>query len=228
MNHQDDNGYFDWVPGPRGTEQFRSRPAGMRAGQPIRHPFDDDPSLGFWPEGVASEGTPARMRYMAQFIEEQPQDTQADTLPASDKSAKGTDTASASANQQAVTGEKKFDVKKYVDEVKNISSNTTQHACAKHIRLGLEAGGASTKNHPVSAKDYGPLLLRNGFMPISSEKYMPQIGDTVVFQPYQGGNINGHIETYDGIKWISDFTQHDFFPGNGYKKSVYQIYRAPR
>ena len=67
----------------------------------------------------------------------------------------------------------------------------------------------STQDRPRSgdAGDYGPFLLRTGHR----DSYAPQVGDTVVFDktaqhPY------GHIEMYDGQRWVSDFMQRSFSP----------------
>ena len=99
--------------------------------------------------------------------------------------------------------------------------------CAKSIRLALEAGGIDTQIHPRSAKNYGPYLLKWGFEPISSTGYTPVAGDIRVFQPYVGGSIYGHINMYNGSKWVSDFVENGFWPGPGYQKNQpeYKIYR---
>jgi hypothetical protein len=89
----------------------------------------------------------------------------------------------------------------------------SSHHCAKYCRLGMEAAGLSTQDRPRSgdAGDYGPFLLRHGAQVVTKDAYAPQVGDTVVFDktmqhPY------GHIETYDGKRWVSDFMQHTFSP----------------
>jgi hypothetical protein len=89
----------------------------------------------------------------------------------------------------------------------------SSHHCAMYCRLGLEAAGLSTQDRPCSgdAGDYGPFLLRHGAQVVARDSYTPQVGDTVVFNktvqhPY------GHIEMYDGQRWVSDFTQHSFSP----------------
>jgi hypothetical protein len=53
--------------------------------------------------------------------------------------------------------------------------------CAKYVRMALEAGGADTSSRPVAAKDFGALLVRNGFSEVSQANYSPQPGDTAVF-----------------------------------------------
>jgi hypothetical protein len=112
--------------------------------------------------------------------------------------------------------------------MKSRAHNKSLGKCAAYVRIGLEAGGANTTGHPLEAKNYGPTLEKNGFTPVSSENYYPQPGDTAVFQPHPGGNSAGHIETFDGSNWVSDFTQRRFIASSGYANSKYQIYRAPK
>ena len=89
----------------------------------------------------------------------------------------------------------------------------SSHHCAMYCRLGMEAAGLSTQDRPRSgdAGDYGPFLLRHGAQVVAKDSYTPQVGDTVVFDktaqhPY------GHIEMYDGQRWVSDFMQRSFSP----------------
>jgi hypothetical protein len=89
----------------------------------------------------------------------------------------------------------------------------SSHHCAMYCRLGMEAAGLSTQDRPRSgdAGDYGPFLLRHGAQVVAKDSYTPQVGDTVVFDktaqhPY------GHIEMYDGKRWVSDFMQRSFSP----------------
>lgn len=114
-----------------------------------------------------------------------------------------------------------------------LRSNARPHSigrCAHHVRLALEAGGATTSGHPTHAKDWGGVLLRNGYHKvgvIKLESYAAQPGDVAIIQPCAGGSISGHIQIWDGKRWISDFIQQDFWPGPGYRKSkpAFAIYR---
>lgn len=114
-----------------------------------------------------------------------------------------------------------------------LRSNAKPHSigrCAYHVRLALEAGGASTAGHPAYAKDWGGLLLRNGYQKLAVSKlqaYLAQAGDVAIIQPCAGGSVAGHIQVWDGRSWISDFIQRDFWPGAGYRKSnpPFAIYR---
>ncbi|MFC5045928.1 hypothetical protein ACFSTE_20415 [Aquimarina hainanensis] len=96
--------------------------------------------------------------------------------------------------------------------------------CAKYVRWALEAGGMSTLGRPLSAKDYGPFLLKKGFVEISDGDY--EIGDIAVMESFKG-NPDGHIQMYNGENWVSDFIQRTFYPGNSYRKAKpnYKIYR---
>ncbi len=77
--------------------------------------------------------------------------------------------------------------------------------CAKHVRLSLEAGGISTKNHPAAATDYLSFLTKIGFGRIS-EKVPLQPGDITVL-PAGGTHKYGHICMFTGKAWVSDFVQ---------------------
>jgi hypothetical protein len=105
-------------------------------------------------------------------------------------------------------------------------SNST-HKCAMYIRLALGAAGFNTTGHPQYAKDYGSFLKKLGFGEIPKEGYSPQVGDIRVWQNYPGGNIAGHIDMYNGTKWVSDFVEPiDDGPGRGYRLyNNYKIYR---
>ena len=82
-----------------------------------------------------------------------------------------------------------------------------------YCRLGMEAAGLNTDDRPRSgdAGDYGPFLLRHGAQTVSPDSYVPQIGDVVVFHK-TAKHPNGHIEMYDGHRWVSDFMQNSFAP----------------
>jgi hypothetical protein len=89
----------------------------------------------------------------------------------------------------------------------------SSHHCAMYCRQGMEAAGLSTQDRPRSgdAADYGPFLLRHGAQVLAADSYTPQVGDTVVFDR-TAQHPSGHIEMYDGQRWVSDFMQHSFSP----------------
>lgn len=103
----------------------------------------------------------------------------------------------------------------------------SQGQCAAYVRRAIQAGGIVIDPHPYSAKDYGPFLTGNGFLPVPANGYVPVKGDVVVIQNYDGGDSNGHIAMYDGSLWVSDFKQRDIWAGPGYRKAkpALQVYR---
>ncbi len=121
-----------------------------------------------------------------------------------------------------------LDVDKAVQQL-DTAGSASQHRCAHFVRLAIQAGGVELAVHPVNAKDYGPVLARAGFEVVPPSGYNPAKGDVIVIQSYKGGSPAGHIEMFDGIRWVSDFKQpsHDIWPGPGYRasKPSYVIYR---
>lgn len=123
-----------------------------------------------------------------------------------------------------------FDKDKFATHLTTHAGKRSQSHCAKFVRLALEAGGADTKGHPVSAKQYGPILTRNGFRAITvadPARFIFAKGDVVVMEPTKKGNQAGHIAAFDGKNWVSDFVQAGFWPGLAYKqeKPSYVVYR---
>ena len=98
--------------------------------------------------------------------------------------------------------------------------------CARAVRLALQNSGFSiSPPYPQSAKQYGPVLTGLGFSEIPKDGYVPQAGGVRVFQPAPGGSVHGHIDIYNGSKWVSDFVEQKEFPGQKYENSSYKIYR---
>jgi hypothetical protein len=124
-----------------------------------------------------------------------------------------------------------IDKDKFAKHLRDKAETGSSSRCAKYVRKALEAGGATTTGHPVDAKDYEAVLLRNGYHSIPADSadtpYVPIKGDIAIIQPTSKGNKSGHIEGYDGKDWISDFVQKGFWPGATYKKErpSYAIYR---
>jgi RHS repeat-associated protein len=113
-----------------------------------------------------------------------------------------------------------------------MNNNAQDHStgrCAAYCRQGLEAGGLNTAGHPVDAKNYGPFLLQHGYHVVQDANYFgnQQVGDIAVFQPAPGHSQSGHIETWTGSGWVSDFKQNRFSPYHGLGPSDldYKIYR---
>lgn len=124
-----------------------------------------------------------------------------------------------------------IDIKKFVKHLReNALPPFGRGRCARHVRLALEAGGANTVGHLVDAKTYGPILIKNGFRIIpagASANWTPMTGDVAVIEPTKKGNSAGHIQSWDGGNWISDFVQREFWPGRAYREEepAYEIYR---
>ena len=101
---------------------------------------------------------------------------------------------------------KYFNIDKFVQTLQSNAKPSTLGKCAKHVRLALEAGGADTTNHPISASDYAPILIKNNFYEVNSPDYTPKKGDIYIIERF-GTHTHGHIAGYDGSQWISDFKQ---------------------
>ncbi len=85
------------------------------------------------------------------------------------------------------------------------------HHCAASVRQAMEAAGISTTDRPGDAGDYGPFLLRHGARPVDSESYQPLAGDIAVFDK-SDDHPAGHIQVFNGQRWVSDFVQQGFSP----------------
>jgi len=127
-----------------------------------------------------------------------------------------------------------LNINAFVNELNSNAGDTSTGQCAQYVRWALQAGGIDTSGHPSAASDYGPFLQGQGFSDVSTDNYTPQIEDIAVFQPYPGGDPNGHIQGWNGTSWVSDFTQPyppnapgGIYPGPGYRnaQSDYSIYR---
>jgi hypothetical protein len=101
-----------------------------------------------------------------------------------------------------------------------------RYSSARSIRMGLDAGGADKDpyDHPLAAKDYGPALLSEGFVMVSPANYVAKFGDVVVISGSPTHPL-GHVETYTGKAWVSDYKQASLMP---YQQPVpFKIYRIP-
>ncbi len=103
--------------------------------------------------------------------------------------------------------------------------------CAKFVRLALADAGLVPKEHPVSAKDWGPTLESLGFVALAAGDTEYQLGDVAVIQRVSDSE-HGHIQGYDSAarQWISDFVQRrDFWPGPTFRKEkpAFVVYRRP-
>ena len=108
--------------------------------------------------------------------------------------------------------------------VTNNAQSRSQGQCAAYVRRGMEAGGADMRTRPVAAADYGDTLVREGFRGIDPVGYTPQAGDVAVYGRVPGSDY-GHIQMYNGTRWVSDFLQRSVVPGPGYSGSSPSFYR---
>ncbi len=125
-----------------------------------------------------------------------------------------------------------IDLDKVIEHLDANAHKTSQGRCARYVRQALEAGGAKIPiaSRPLYAKDYGPTLEGLGFQKVDPEGYVPQPGDVVVLQP-PSGRTAGHIQIWNGTRWVSDFEQGtDIYPGASYRKEkvAYEIFRYNR
>ena len=115
-----------------------------------------------------------------------------------------------------------FDIDDAVAHLNAAAKEKSIGSCAKYVREAMEAGGMSTNGRPDYACKYGPFLLRKGFNQINitdPNDYTPIKGDIVVFDTYPGQPKYpaGHIQMYNGEKWVSDFVQRRFWPNTAYE-----------
>ncbi|WP_337252098.1 hypothetical protein [Moellerella wisconsensis] len=101
------------------------------------------------------------------------------------------------------------------------------------MKQAMIHGGASIKNSSIeSAKDYGPWLIENGFIPVPGAQAQKesisysilgqQKGDVVIIEqlkkPNKPESIHGHIALFDRKHWVSDFVQQrGFYPNQEYR-----------
>ena len=98
------------------------------------------------------------------------------------------------------------------------STNSSQHACAKYVRMAIEAGGISTNGRPGWAWQYIKYLPTIGFKFIGfsnnsyesqNGKYTPYKGDIAVYPKGGDTSLPGHICMWTGNQWVSDFKQRN-------------------
>jgi RHS repeat-associated protein len=115
-----------------------------------------------------------------------------------------------------------FNIDKAVSTLNKNALSCSAGKCAKYVRWALESGGVDTSGHPLSAKDYDDFLKKKGFFEIPTKNYTPKMGDVVVMEAFKGARKNhphGHVQMFNGNKWVSDFKQNGFWPGSDYRGS---------
>lgn len=120
-----------------------------------------------------------------------------------------------------------FDHKKASAYMSEHTEPGSIHCCAWYTMRGLHAGVCPAIILPAQWYCYFMPLV--GWKEISSDGYVPQKGDIVVFERPTWRSWKrisswwGHIAMYDGHQWVSDFKQKSMNP---YKKYVpYKLYR---
>ncbi len=84
--------------------------------------------------------------------------------------------------------------------------NKSAHKCATAIQLTMAAGGLDVSGRPSEAGNYGPFLLKNGWVRLPNNTSF-QKGDVCVTKGL-GTKGYGHISMYNGQNWVSDFIQN--------------------
>jgi hypothetical protein len=78
---------------------------------------------------------------------------------------------------------KKIDLKKMAEKAKANAQPSSIGKCATYVRVAFQAGGGVVAlPYPISAKNYGPTLIANGFSAVSLDGYVAKLGDIAVFQ----------------------------------------------
>jgi hypothetical protein len=121
-----------------------------------------------------------------------------------------------------------FDIDAAVAYLDANAASTWKSKCATYVREALEHGGLDCSDRPKSryAKDWDSYMPKKGFDIVDKTDYKPVKGDIAVFQNYEGGHVAGHIQMYNGSKWVSDCVQPRFWPHrNAEKNPNYNIFR---
>lgn len=104
-----------------------------------------------------------------------------------------------------------WDIKKACTWLHQRSGSSSQHVCAKFVRMAIEAGGISTTGRPDWAWKYIKYLPTIGFklekIVKKGDNFSPEPGDIAVYQKNGDPNVPGHICMWTGAEWASDFKQ---------------------
>ena len=109
-----------------------------------------------------------------------------------------------------------YDATRTKEYVTQHAQSRSQGLCALAVRKALAAGGCCMWGHPMCAKEYDEFLLHLDFTKMDKDKYLPQVGDIVVFNATTG-HPYGHIAIWNGQQWVSDFRQRSFYVANAYR-----------
>lgn len=104
-----------------------------------------------------------------------------------------------------------WDIQKACQWLHSNAGAKSQHACAKYVRMAIEAGGISTNNRPNWAWKYIDYLPNIGFKFIGTftreDSFSPEPGDIAVYTEGGDKSVPGHICMWTGVEWASDFKQ---------------------
>ena len=115
---------------------------------------------------------------------------------------------------------KGWNIQQACNWIHNNSKPTSQHVCAKFVRMAIEAGGISTSGRPNWAWKYINYLPSIGFKFLCKAKrndpnYKPEPGDIAVYMKNGDRNVPGHICMWTGKNWCSDFKQNNMIVYSG-------------
>lgn len=97
--------------------------------------------------------------------------------------------------------------------------------CALYVRKALQAAGYNFTPQPSAYQYANGTLQSAGFVRLSNDGYVPQVGDVAVFNR-TAKNPHGHIQIYNGSMWVSDFNQPKFSPYS--QHGGYSVWRDAR
>jgi hypothetical protein len=150
--------------------------------------------------------------------------------------------------QSNTTSAQGFDIEKAIDFLNSNAYSQDgpnkfgKGQCSPFVPKAINAGLNEDKIPTnLAGSAYGPSLLKVGFtiFPITSlNEYQPIKGDVAVMNgPLGGRTCNtgiggpcGHIQMFNGERWVSDFFQtRPFWPGSTYQNAkpqlLFKIYR---
>jgi hypothetical protein len=116
---------------------------------------------------------------------------------------------------------KGFNIQAACEWINKNSQGSSQHACAKWVRMAIEAGGIPTNGRPNWAWKYIDYLPTIGFEFVQkvkkadSKSFPFEPGDIAVYQKNEDPNVPGHICMWTGRQWCSDFKQNNMIVYGG-------------
>jgi len=121
-----------------------------------------------------------------------------------------------------------IDVDKAIAHLNRNAEKGSIGKCGRYTQNAIVAGGGNIVG--ANAKDSGPNLERIGFQSVADQndykagRYQAQPGDVVVFAA-SGSREWGHTAMWNGSRWVSDFSQKNFYVHTDYHRGSFKIYR---